>query len=230
VQLSQELELVERYLDIERIRFGSRLSVTIDVPTELMSVTVPALLWQPLVENAITHGISQISTTAVVRVRAWVEGRMLHLEVRDNGPGPLGKVKRPGRGIGVSNLRARLERLYGDEPSIGLHSAPEGGCVAAVTMPMAYVRSEPRRTAPRLVQVPSGSGVVPESVAAIADYSLARVRHRRQFESAFGIRPQSQTQTRDLCHYTGSLFVESRGASGGTQASVGPLSVAWPSA
>lgn len=144
VQLRQELELVERYLDIERIRFGSRLSVTIDVPAELMTATVPALLLQPLVENAITHGLSQISTTGLVSVRAWVEGRMLHLEVRDNGPGPFVKPKRPGSGIGVSNLRARLERLYGDEQSIELLEAPGGGCIAAVMLPMVFARGEMR--------------------------------------------------------------------------------------
>ncbi|MBC8087744.1 MAG: histidine kinase [Phycisphaerae bacterium] len=141
VQLRQELELVERYLAIERIRFGSRLSVMIDVPADLMAATVPALLLQPLVENAITHGISQISTPGTVSVRAWIDGPILHLEVRDNGPGPLVKAKRPGSGIGVSNLRARLERLYGDEQSVELVSASGGGCIAAVTLPVVYART-----------------------------------------------------------------------------------------
>lgn len=165
VQLRQELELVERYLDIERIRFGNRLSVTVDVPAELMSATVPALLLQPLVENAITHGISQISTTGVVSVRAWVEGRMLHLEVRDNGPGPFVKAKRPGSGIGVSNLRARLERLYGGEQSIELLNAPGSGCIAAVTLPMVFARSEARHVS---VAITSDASAADEEAPAIA--------------------------------------------------------------
>ncbi|MEP6832279.1 MAG: histidine kinase [Gemmatimonas sp.] len=143
VELRYEIELVERYLDIERIRFGERLVVTIDVPSVLQRAIVPALLLQPLVENAVTHGLSQISTRGVLSVRASATGETLHLEVRDNGPGPLVRPRRPGSGIGISNLRARLERLYGDEQSVTIAAADGGGCVATVTLPivMAKVRS-----------------------------------------------------------------------------------------
>jgi signal transduction histidine kinase len=150
VQLKHELELVERYLDLERIRFGDRLSVSIDIAPELMSAIVPALLLQPLVENAITHGISQISTAGLVTVRGWTDRSMLHLEVRDNGPGLLAKPKRPGSGIGVTNLRARLERLYGDEQSLELLNAPGGGCIAAITLPAEFSRNEQRAVVPAI--------------------------------------------------------------------------------
>lgn len=136
VELRHELDLVERYLDIERIRFGDKLTVHVEVEPKLMRATVPALLLQPLVENAITHGISQISTTGFVDVRAWNTGTTLHVEVRDNGPGPLAKSKRIGSGIGISNLRARLERLYGDDHSITVTAPSGGGCIAAVSLPL----------------------------------------------------------------------------------------------
>lgn len=145
VELRHELELVERYLDIERIRFGDKLSVHIDVDPQLMRATVPALLLQPLVENAIMHGISQISTGGTVSVRAWNIGATLHVEVRDNGPGPLVKSKRIGSGIGVSNLRARLERLYGDDHNVTVTAASEGGCVAAVSLPLRITTLPPGR-------------------------------------------------------------------------------------
>lgn len=142
VQLRYEIELIERYLDIERIRFGDRLVVTIDVDPLLLRAIVPALLLQPLVENAITHGLSQISTRGLLSVRAWAQGAVMHLEVRDNGPGPLVRPRRPGSGIGISNLRARLERLYGDEQSVTIAAAAGGGCVASVTIPIHLARGE----------------------------------------------------------------------------------------
>lgn len=141
VELRNELELVERYFDIERIRFGDKLTVSVDVDADLKQAMVPALLLQPLVENAITHGISQISTPGHVAVRAWRDGAVLHVTVADNGPGPLVKPKRAGSGIGVSNLRARLERLYGDGFSVSLTVAPGGGCVAAVSLPLTMART-----------------------------------------------------------------------------------------
>ncbi|MEO7997704.1 MAG: histidine kinase [Gemmatimonadaceae bacterium] len=141
VELRHELDLVERYLDIERIRFGDKLTVSVDVDPQLLRASVPALLLQPLVENAITHGISQISTPGLVRVRGWRDGSTLRLEVSDNGPGPLVKPKRAGSGIGISNLRARLERLYGDDHSVSISPAPGGGCVASVSLPFTVARA-----------------------------------------------------------------------------------------
>lgn len=141
VELRQELELVERYLDIERIRFGDKLTATVDVDPSLMRAKVPALLLQPLVENAITHGISQISTPGIVRIGAYQDGGILHVSVTDNGPGPLVKPKRPGSGIGISNLRARLERLYGDAFDVTLTPAPNGGCVVSVSLPLIVARA-----------------------------------------------------------------------------------------
>ncbi|MGV3708397.1 MAG: sensor histidine kinase [Gemmatimonas sp.] len=145
VQLRQEIELVERYLEIERIRFGNRLSVAIDVDPALERALVPALFLQPLVENAITHGISQINGAATVSVSARGSGDVIAFEVRDNGPGPNAKAKRPGQGIGVSNLQQRLERMYGPGFSVELGNAPTGGCVATVRLPALNVAPQPIR-------------------------------------------------------------------------------------
>jgi two-component system LytT family sensor kinase len=135
VQLRQEIELVERYLEIERIRFGERLTVSIDVEPSIERALVPALFLQPIVENAITHGISQINGAATVRVSAHAVGDTIEFEVRDNGPGPHAKPKRPGQGIGVSNLQQRLERMYGPGFSVEIGEAAGGGCVARVRIP-----------------------------------------------------------------------------------------------
>ena len=136
VLLRQELELVERYLDLEAIRFGDRLQIVFDVEPGLSFAMVPALVLQPLVENAITHGVSQLSDQGKVTVRVRANGASLQLEVRDNGPGPMAKPRRPGSGIGISNLRARLERLYGDKYGVTLEAVPTGGCLVTVTLPL----------------------------------------------------------------------------------------------
>lgn len=88
VPLAEELAQVERYLDIERARFGDRLSVTIEIPAGLDDALVPALALQPLVENAIRHGVSGLGAGGIVIVRGRRDGSHLALEVEDNGPGP----------------------------------------------------------------------------------------------------------------------------------------------
>ncbi|MEP6764650.1 MAG: histidine kinase [Gemmatimonadaceae bacterium] len=136
VLLRQELELVERYLDLEAIRFGDRLHIVFDVEPGLSFAKVPALVLQPLVENAIVHGVSQLNERGRVVVRVRGRDGILHLEVQDNGPGPMSKPRRPGSGIGLANLRARVERLYGNDFGVTLESVPTGGCLVAVTLPL----------------------------------------------------------------------------------------------
>ena len=127
VSLREELEFSERYLHIERVRFGpERLSVRRSVAPETLEARVPGFLLQPLVENAVRHGVTQReSTGGEVELRAWKEGAQLHLEVRDNGPGLLPPTtglrsvpltrrgrSRDGHGVGLSNVRERLRRIY----------------------------------------------------------------------------------------------------------------------
>lgn len=134
VSLRQELSVLERYVDIERVRFADRLEVRVDAAPVTHDALVPALLLQPLVENAIRHGIAQTVGAGRVHVRAERRGGRLWMEVRDTGPGfPPAGVQR--EGIGLANVRARLACLYADEGRFTLENAPEGGAVVTVEVP-----------------------------------------------------------------------------------------------
>jgi two-component system, LytTR family, sensor kinase len=114
IPLKDELDLLGRYLDIERVRFGPRLTVTYDIEPEALDARVPSLILQPLVENAIEHGIAPKGGTGHVDISARREGGRLWLEVRDDGVGLCEDVfEARRRGIGVSNTESRLRHLYG---------------------------------------------------------------------------------------------------------------------
>jgi two-component system LytT family sensor kinase len=119
VPLAEELDFIRGYVDIEQMRLGDRLRVEWDVPGELLAARVPSLILQPLVENAIQHGIAPTSKPGVLTIRARREGQSLLLEVRDTGPGMTQGADRL-RGIGLSNTSARLQRLYGDRQKLEL--------------------------------------------------------------------------------------------------------------
>jgi two-component system, LytTR family, sensor kinase len=134
VPLRQELSFLERYLEIEKTRFGRRLGVELDIPPDTLDALVPNLLLQPLVENAIRHGIEKRSKPGRIELRARRDNGRLYLEVRDNGPGlPAEPPSR--KGIGVANTRARLQQLYGKGHSFQLTNAEGGGVVAEVCIP-----------------------------------------------------------------------------------------------
>jgi signal transduction histidine kinase len=135
VSVEQELELVERYLEIERIRFGDRLAVVIEADAAARGSRVPALVLQPLVENAIVHGLSQRPGPGRVEVRARVSGPNVVLSVRDDGPGMKRPSSHAGAGIGLGNLRSRLERLYGAAFELAVSDDPRGGACVTVVIP-----------------------------------------------------------------------------------------------
>lgn len=134
VPLRSELDVLALYLDIERVRFHDRLTVTYDVADATLSALVPDLVLQPLAENAIKHGIGARTEGATVWINARVEAGALILEVVDSGAGPAGDDPAPER-IGLSTVRARLERLYGSRQSLTLERMPGGGCVARISLP-----------------------------------------------------------------------------------------------
>jgi two-component system, LytTR family, sensor kinase len=139
VPLQQELEFLHRYLDIQRMRFQDRLEVVIDVPPETLDVWVPNQVLQPIVENAVRHGIDARSGQGRIEVRAAIAGEMLRLTVRDDGPGlqpPSVGVPRERRGIGLANTRARLHELYGAASTLALENHPEGGTIVTLSMPL----------------------------------------------------------------------------------------------
>jgi signal transduction histidine kinase len=129
--LTRELRLLAPYLEIQRIRFGERLAIEMDVSPEAGAALVPTLMLQPLVENAVEHGVKRTPNGARVRLQAAREGNRLRLEIADSGPGPSG-----GRdGVGLANTRARLTALYGNAHSFELKAMEAGGTVVTVELP-----------------------------------------------------------------------------------------------
>jgi len=138
VSLSDELRFLERYLAIEQVRFSDRLTVRFDVDDALLDAAVPEFLLQPLVENALRHGIAQRTDAGAVEVSARRGDDTLVLSVTDNGPGPhAGHRDGNGNGLGLANMRERLTTLYGSRAQLALRARPgtERGTVATVTIP-----------------------------------------------------------------------------------------------
>jgi signal transduction histidine kinase len=135
VPLRKELAFLEKYLEIERTRFGARLTVETVVDPASMDVLVPNLVLQPLVENAIKHGIERKTRDGRITLTAAVDDDRLRLEVRDNGPGLQGATA-AGSGIGVANTRARLQQLYGEAHTFELVSQPGGGVSVQMDLPV----------------------------------------------------------------------------------------------
>jgi LytS/YehU family sensor histidine kinase len=130
--LAEELTLLERYAEIQEARYGDRLRVSFDVEAGVREALVPRLILQPLVENAIRHGVTRRITPGQVEVRAWRGDGRLNLTVRDDGVG-LGHGVR--EGVGLSITRARLRQLYGREQRFALAPAPDGGAVCSLSIP-----------------------------------------------------------------------------------------------
>ena len=141
VPLGAELELLGRYLELEHVRFGDRLTVERDIEPGLHDALVPSLLLQPIVENAIRHGIAPQRGPGLVWVHVRRLGVQLRIEVRDSGAGWSAGERRAG--IGLANTRARLAQLYGADQSMELGSAPEGGARVTLTIPFHTAPAEP---------------------------------------------------------------------------------------
>lgn len=135
IKLKQELEILERYLEIEQIRFQDRLTVRMQVDPSALDALVPQLFFQPLVENAIRHGIADREVGGVIDIRAEHRNGMVHLQVRDNGPGLNISRGNLIEGVGLSNTRSRLEYLYGSSSRFEVCNAEEGGLIVAAAIP-----------------------------------------------------------------------------------------------
>jgi two-component system, LytTR family, sensor kinase len=135
VPLREELRILDLYLEIERTRFEDRLSVHYDVPAEHHEAMVPNLVLQPLVENAIRHGVGRKSSMGWISIAAERYGETLVLRVMDNGEGLRGTLGVSGSGKGLAITRGRLESLYGPDQSLVLRDLPAGGAEARITMP-----------------------------------------------------------------------------------------------
>lgn len=135
VSLERELSFLERYLEIERIRFGDRLTIDMNVDDSLLGARVPNLILQPIVENAIKYGVAAVDRPSTVTIRAEKTGGELRLQVRDDGPG---MPRNPRRGVGLSNTEARLRQLYGSEQKLELTSPDDGGVLVSISMPFRF--------------------------------------------------------------------------------------------
>jgi two-component system LytT family sensor kinase len=150
ISLGEELSLIERYLVIQRARFGGRLEATLDVDSGAIGALVPNLVLQPLVENAIRHGIAPRASGGHVAIVARRDAprRQLVLEVRDDGIGmdAARSRRQPNddrEGVGIANTTARLRQLYGEEWTFALSADPRGGTVARLTLPLHDVVMRP---------------------------------------------------------------------------------------
>ena len=143
VPLKEELDFLSKYLEIEQTRFRDRLTVVFDVQSDTLDALVPNLLLQPLVENAIKHGIGPRPTPGQITVRARRTGALLELDVQDNGVGlSAARLTDFNRGVGLSNTRSRLDHLYGSLHRFEFRQPAEGGLLVCIAIPMAELAIE----------------------------------------------------------------------------------------
>jgi two-component system, LytTR family, sensor kinase len=135
VPFSTELDFLSKYLEIEQTRFNDRLTVSYQVDPALLSLEVPNLILQPLVENAVRHGVAKLARNGRIDINATLDAGDLVLSVCDNGPGLTSASTERASGIGLSNTRARLEQTYGRSDLLRLNPRTEGGVCAEVRIP-----------------------------------------------------------------------------------------------
>jgi len=137
VTLAEEVEYLQRYIDIQKVRYGERLGYKVDIPEALMDTQVPSLLLQPLVENAIKHGLAERVAGGEIRVAAARKGAVLSLSVYNDGPAFAADWESNGAGVGLANLRTRLHILHGEAANLLARNVEGGGVEVVVTLPLA---------------------------------------------------------------------------------------------
>ena len=136
IALADELAFIDRYLELQRIRFSDRLDIGKTIDPATLQARVPSLLLQPIVENAVLHGVAAQRGPGRIDIRAAREGERLHLEVTDTGPGFVAKSGDGVEGVGLRNTRARLFHLYGDAQTLSCRNLETG---ASVTISIPFV-------------------------------------------------------------------------------------------
>jgi two-component system, LytTR family, sensor kinase len=136
VSLGEEAEYLQRYIDIQKLRFGERLRISVDIPADLLGAQVPSLLLQPLVENAIKHGVATRVAGGAVRVAGARRDGRLRLSVYNDGPAFPDDWQTTGAGVGLANLRTRLRILHGDDAELLPSRAGTDGVEVVVTLPL----------------------------------------------------------------------------------------------
>ncbi len=138
VPFKKELEFLKHYLDIEQTRFQDRLKVEMAIEPETLDGLVPSMILQPLVENSVRHGVAPRPEGGCIKIKAWRDNSLLRLEVEDDGPGLSGNTPLK-EGVGLTNTRARVSNLYGDEHGLKLRDAAGGGLVVSLSIPFRTV-------------------------------------------------------------------------------------------
>ena len=136
VTLAEEVEYLQRYLDIQKVRFGERLRVSVDIPADLLDAQVPNLLLQPLVENSIKHGVAKRVAGGTIRVAGARRDGSLYLSVYNDGPSFPKDWQTNGAGVGLGNLRTRLRILHGEASELRMERAGPDGVEVVVTLPL----------------------------------------------------------------------------------------------
>ena len=143
VPLHQELTFLQKYVDIQQTRFHDRLRVETDIDLRTLDTLVPNLILQPLVENAIRHGIGPRRAAGIIRISTWRDHDDVWMEIRDNGVGfPRGRGLAPPEGVGLRNTRGRLQQLYNEDHAMVLEDAPGGGCTVKIRVPYRTMNEE----------------------------------------------------------------------------------------
>lgn len=136
VPLREEVKFIELYLDIQKVRFSDRLTVRLEIAPDTLDALVPNLLLQPLVENAIRHGISLNESAGLIVISAYRADGMLQIKICDDGPGlQSGWRMEESEGIGLTNTAERLKHLYGAEHRFDLRNGAGGGMTVAIAIP-----------------------------------------------------------------------------------------------
>lgn len=143
VPLEEEMEFAHKYLEIQKVRFAERLQLRVDVPRELYSAQVPSLILQPMVENAVKHGIAKRVQGGEIRIAASLCNGILTLSVYNDGPGLPAEWEMTRSGIGISNVRTRLQNLYGDAFELNMRNRDAQGVEVSVSLP--FVVAPPSR-------------------------------------------------------------------------------------
>lgn len=153
VTLQEEMEFLRCYLEIERIRFQDRLTTFVDVDANALDARLPNLILQPIVENAIRHGIAPRSTPGEIEIRAKQVDGFLRIRIRDNGPGlPMNRSTESlfSKGFGLANTQTRLDRLYGTEHRFEIANDPDGGFAVTLEIPATRVNGKANGNGRRL--------------------------------------------------------------------------------
>jgi two-component system, LytTR family, sensor kinase len=141
VTVKEEIEFLRTYLEIEQVRFGDRLTVTFDMEPNTLAAAVPHLILQPVVENAIQHAVAPRSTPSHINIAARRIDNSLRLEVKDDGPGvSVASVDR--QGVGLNNVRARLDQIYGRDFRFELTNGMDGGLTVVIELPFQHEGAE----------------------------------------------------------------------------------------